>query len=117
MFEFLKKIWKGFERDLKSDFNFENLKVNEEDLKCISVEDYGSKQESLKKFELKTKMCSPHLSGVKRPEWHPFWRLTPIWHPFWAFNAQPGALDGVKRQKTFLTGRFSERPVMLHTWR
>ena len=47
---FLKKIWKGFERDLKNDFKFENLKVNDESLKCIIVENYGLKQESLKKF-------------------------------------------------------------------
>ena len=35
------------------------------------------------------------LSGVKRPEWYPFWRLTPKMLPFWALNAQPGTLAGV----------------------
>ena len=36
--------------------DFENLKVNDERLKCVFVGKYGKEKESLKKSELKTKL-------------------------------------------------------------
>ena len=81
-----KYFWKWKEID------FENIWLKRYDLKKIW---FWKIMETLKKIELKTKsslLCHP---GVKRPEWYPFWRLTPKMLPFWALNAQPGTLAGV----------------------
>ena len=61
----------------------------------FDAKNYELKHEKLKKIELETKLpplCHP---GVKRPEWYPFWHLTPRMLSILAFNAHWTAYLGV----------------------